>query len=139
MVISGVGLQEERHAMSGQPGPKSWPLPVAMLPSKCASACNDALWGRTAGKERHQSGVHPGPKSLTLPVFPWLALKENDDSAMETEKPVKKEMGTIYDTCPRTVPAGGMGRALADNRLVKPEPIIKILPPTSWFPRASHR
>ena len=50
MVISGVGLQEERHAMSGQPGPKSWPLPV----------------------------------------FPWLALKENDDSAVETEEPVKR-------------------------------------------------
>ena len=90
MVISGVGLQEERHAISGQPGPKSWPLPVAILWCEHASACNDALWGRTAGKERHQSGGHPGPKSLTLPVFPWLALKENDDSAMETENPVKR-------------------------------------------------
>jgi hypothetical protein len=58
---------------------------------------------------------------------------------METEKPVKKGMDTIYDTCPRTVPAGEMGLDLADNRLVKPEPIIKILPPTSLFPRASQR
>ena len=98
MVISGVGLQEERHAMSGQPGPKSWPLPVAILWCKRASACNDSLWGRTAGKERHESGGHPGPKSLTLPVFPWLALKENDDSAVETEEPVKKGMDTIYMT-----------------------------------------
>ena len=95
MAISGIGLQEERHAMSVQYGPKSWPLPVAILGCKRASACNGSLWGRTGRKERHESGGNPGPKSLTLPVFPWIAFKENNDSAVETEEPVKKGMDTI--------------------------------------------
>ena len=95
MAISGIGLQEERHAMSVQHGPKSWPLPVAILQWKPASACNDSLWGRIGRKERHELGGHPGPKSLTLPVFPWIAFKEIDDSAVETEEPVKKGMDTI--------------------------------------------
>ncbi len=75
MVISGVGLQEERHAMSGQPGPISWCLPVALLWCKRASACNASLWDRSAGKERHESGGHTGPNALTLPVLPGLARR----------------------------------------------------------------
>ena len=86
----GSAAGRETCKMSGQPDPKSWRLPVAILWCKRASACNDSLWGRTGRKERHESGGHPGPKLLTLPVFPWLALKENDDSAVETEEPVKR-------------------------------------------------
>ena len=91
----GSAAGRETCKMSGQPGPKSCPLHVAILWYKRASACSDSLWGRTAGKERHESGGHPGPKSLTLPVFPWIAFKENYDSAVETEEPVKKGMDTI--------------------------------------------